>query len=127
MIDFFSFILTNEDDEPDDVFDFSSPEHVIVELIPDENATKGFTIDECCVIWAANNDVVGAASYDDCYGGFLDYTIKDLVEFPSKEGWFVVENVTGEYYKGDGYTIDDDMRFYYTGVRPATQEEIDMV
>ena len=35
-----------------------------------------------------------------------------------------MEGVTGEYFKGDGRTTDDDMYFHYAGVRAATVAEI---
>lgn len=68
-------------------------------------------------------EVCGVASYESWYGGFLDYTIKDHVKCPG-EGIFVAEDITGVYTRGDGWTTDDDMDFYFGPVRPATIEEI---
>ena len=42
---------------------------------------------------------------------------------PPGEGFFVVEGMTGHYTRGDGWMTDDDMEFYFTGVRPATEED----
>lgn len=113
--------------EPDEKFDFNSPEDVLIEVIEDlpnigYGDWKGFSIDSCTVI-NGSEGVTGAASYERSYGGFLDYTIEGMIDFPGA-GWFVVEGVTGEYVRGDGYTSDDDMRFYYKSVRPATEDEI---
>jgi len=118
-----------EKEYPKEVFDFNSPEHVLISVIDDEDADltlpiwKKHTIEVCAVIWCENDDVTGAASYENSYGGFLDYTIEGMIDCPGP-GWFVVENVTGYYHKGDGWHTDDDMDFYYTNVRRATPEEI---
>jgi hypothetical protein len=111
-----------EDDSEKEVFDFKSPENVLIFVL--DNGEFGFEIETATVIWCANDQVTGAASYDHDYGGFLDYTIASMIDMPEKEGWYVVENVTGHYIRGDGWTTDDDMEFYYDTVRPATAEEI---
>jgi hypothetical protein len=121
------FTETPTEDE-NDVFDFSSPEHVLIHVLLRDDLTtvpgwKKFYIETAIVIWRKNDQVIGAASYEESYSGFLDYTIQDMINFPG-EGWFVVENVTGVYFSGDGWTTDDDMNFHHTGVRPATEEEI---
>jgi len=119
----------SEPDPHEEKFDFSSPEHVLIEVVGPHEDDKpkddweNWSIESCTIIWQANPNVPGAAEYDRCYGGFLDYTIQGLID-PPGEGWFVIENVTGHYSKGDGWTTDDDMEFYFTGVRPATEDEI---
>lgn len=119
-------VPTPDSEEPQ--FDFSSPEDVLIEVIEDELASRaggywnGFSIEVCTVIGGAEG-VIGAASYEAEYGSFLDYTIAGLIDCPGT-GWFVVEGVTGEYHKGDGWMTDDDMDFYYENVRPASEEEI---
>jgi hypothetical protein len=40
-------------------------------------------------------------------------------------GWYVMEGVIGHYYRGDGWTTDDDEEFEFATLRYATQEEID--
>jgi hypothetical protein len=121
--DLFEFL--DEDDIPEPIFNLNSPEHVIINVIGEDEAK--LYIEEAHVLWCANNDVVGAATYEDQYGGFLDYTIAAMIDMPTKEGWYVVENVTGKFIKGDGWMTDDDMEFYFENLRPATQEEIDSV
>lgn len=122
--------FTNEP-EYEERFDFSSPEHVLIEVVEDGfnqhgyGEWKGRTIQTCAVIWSADNTVTGAASYEQSYGGFLDYTIEGMIDYPG-EGWWVVENVTGYYSKGDGWMTDDNMDFYCGPVRPATPDEIAM-
>lgn len=110
--------------EPEEKFDFSSPEDVLIEVIADDDPHqrwdwKGFKIETCTVIKGGN----GAASYEHAYGGFLDYTMEEIADCPKCEGWFVVEAVTAVYHRGDGWTTDDDMDFECTGIRPATDEE----
>lgn len=118
--------IDNWEEEP--VFDFSSPEDVLIHIIAEDRCFqrsedwKGFSI-EGCTILNGKDGIIGAASYEDGYGGFLDYTLEGLIDCPRKEGFFVVEGVTGVYYRGDGWTTDDDMEFDYKGVRPATPEE----
>lgn len=113
--------------EEEEIFDFSSPEDVLIKVVQGDNDKwGGFSIDEYNVINRANPSVTGAASYEMSYAGFLDYTIEGMID-PPGEGWFVVEGMTGYYSRGDGYTSDDDMEFYYEKVRPATEEEIKLL
>lgn len=114
--------------EQDEVFDFSSPEDVLIHILAEDRLFqrskdwKGFSI-EGCTILNGKEGVTGAASYEYSYGGCLEYTLEDIIDCPRKEGFFVVEGVTATYHKGDGWTTDDDMDFYYVAVRPATPEE----
>lgn len=120
-------------DEPEQVekFDFSSPEDVLIEVVGphDDDPTnldwKNWSIESTTVINQANPDVIGAASYESQYGGFLDYTLQGMIDVPG-EGWFVIEKMTGQYHKGDGWMTDDDMDFDIEGVRAATEDEIKM-
>lgn len=124
------FLISEQDDDPEgeEVFDFTIPEDVLIEVVPfacieaREGRWPGFSIESCTVI-RGKTGVTGAASYEQSYGGFLDYVIEDLIECPG-EGFFVVEGVTGNYTKGDGWMSDDDMSFDYKLVRPATPEDI---
>lgn len=52
----------------------------------------------------------------------IDYWLQDAVDF-DKPGYYVIEGVTGTYYRGDGYTTDDDEEWDYEVVRPATLRE----
>jgi len=110
-------------------FDFNSPEDVLIQVTFSPGASnhsygqwKDHVIETCTVIKGVEG-VTGAASYEQSYGGFLDYTIEQIIDCPG-EGWWVVENVTGDYTKGDGWMTDDNMNFYCGAVRPATEEEI---
>lgn len=113
-------------------FDFSYPEDVFIEVIFEgddeeeekEKSWKNHVINFFSVMTIPKNgNIVGAASYESIHGSFLDYTIHDLVECPGV-GFFVVEGITGEAFKGDGYTTEDDMKFFCKGIRKATDEEI---
>lgn len=39
-------------------------------------------------------------------------------------GVYVIEGSTGAYFRGDGWTTDDDAEFYPGTIRPATDDEI---
>jgi hypothetical protein len=104
--------------------DFDSPEDVLIEVVADVEdvpSWRDYSIESCTVI-NGKDGIMGAARYADEYGGFLDYTCKDLIDCPGG-GWWVIEGVTGIYHEGDGYTTDDDMSFSCKGFRPATAEE----
>jgi hypothetical protein len=122
-------ITATEDDVPEEKFDFSSWEDVLIEIVPTGEPIKGlpfwdgYEVEWATVIGCQSNDVTGAASYAQSYGGYLDYICCDLIECPG-EGWWVIERVTGRYFRGDGWTTDDDMDFYCEGHRPATEDEI---
>jgi hypothetical protein len=117
-----------EDDEPEgeEKFDFSSPEDVLIHVIAEPRTFNGWTkmrVDTATVI-SGKEGVIGAALYERSYGGFLDYTMESITDEPEEEGWYVVEGVTATYTKGDWGFTEDEMDFDYTGVRPATEEEI---
>jgi hypothetical protein len=121
---------TEQHDPHKEVFDFSSPESVLIEVIcllepgdeGDRTLWKNHSIESCTVI-ACAEDVTGAAQYDSSYGAGIDYTITQCTECPG-EGWFVVEGITANYHRGDGWTTDDDMDFNMSEPRPATPDEI---
>ncbi len=125
-------ITAAEDSQPGkETFDFSRPETVLFNVIKTEGKHEkfewtGWEVEDASVIASEKPDVSGAASYESSYGGFLNYVVEDLAECPKKEGWFILESVTGSFSRGDGYTTDDDMDFYAGKTRPATQEEIDL-
>lgn len=117
----------------EETFDFTSPEDVLIRIIAEDRCFsraecwKGFSIDGCTII-KSKDGVIGAASYEHEYGGFLDYTLEDMLDCPRQEGFFVVEGITGLYTKGLSWRespnpTDDDMEFYFENLRPATPEE----
>lgn len=112
----------NDDDEVEEQFNFSSAEDVLIEVWRDDISIQIEIHD----IFSKDTNVTGAAQYEQVYGGFLGYVILDLIGKNSiQDGWWVVEGMTADYTRGDGYTIDDDMEFNYKSLRLATQEEID--
>lgn len=128
--------LDDEDFEP--TFDFTSPEDVLFEVTAEVDPRlddygypqfrrsgwrRGFHVDYASVE-SDNPDVTGAASYADQYGGFLEYTVESLATCPNREGFFILEGVTGHYSKGDGWTTDDDMDFDFEVERELTPEEV---
>ena len=55
----------------------------------------------------------------------FDYWFDSYCDFPEylDEGFFVIEGITGEYIRGEG-GWDDDEEWSHTGIRQATDEEI---
>ena len=118
------------DNEPEKI-DLASPESLLFEVIADTVDTvdtierfswKGFSIDNAVVLDGADG-ITGAASYEVAYGCGLNYLVEDLIECPGP-GWWVLEDVTATFTRGDGWTIDDDINFECGELRPATPEEI---
>lgn len=108
--------------------DLNSPEDVLIEVVgPHDDNTENknwsnWSIESTTII-NGQEGIIGAASYEDQYGGCLDYTIASLIDCPGA-GWFVVPDVTAIYIRGDNWEIDDDMEFNCGEARPATAEEI---
>ena len=104
--------------------DLTNPEDVLIEVIGEGDLDwKNYTIESHTVIRSRDQNTMGAASYENAYGGFLDYTIQGLIDCPG-EGWFVVNEITATFHKGDGWTTDDDMDFDCGEVSVATADEI---
>jgi len=111
-------------------FHFEDPEDVLFWVIclledgeeGDRTSWKNWSIEQIEML-KVGKGAGGAAEYDRLHGTGLDYTLQSILDVPKEEGVFVVEGITGVYYKGDGWTSDDDMEFDYKSVRPATAEE----
>lgn len=56
-------------------------------------------------------------------GQGIDYWLQDVIDLEGT-GFYVVEGVTGTYYRGDGWSTDDDEEWEFTLCRRATLEEI---
>ena len=110
--------FTEDEFDPfEEKFDFDCPEHVLFYY-----CGEGSLI-EIHEIMSDNEEVTGAASYENSYGGFLDDVVWDMLEKPISKGFWVLMDVTGCYHKGDGWSTDDDMDFYCGELRKATDEE----
>lgn len=109
-------------------FDFTTGEDAIFEVIgPDmeRNYNRGFWRDheiEDVVVLGERDDPEGALSYDQSYGAGLSYTLESMVDVPGP-GVYIIEGVTCTFFRGDGWTTDDDVAFDFLCVRPATLEE----
>lgn len=117
---------TEEDCVDDETYDFSHPENVLIQVVKSENGFtwKGFKIEHATVMASFEDTVSGIASYEQSYGGFLEDRMEEIIDCPYKEGFYVIVGVTGAYFRGDGWSTDDDMDFYCEDVREATAEEI---
>jgi hypothetical protein len=123
-------IADTREEEDEERIDLKSPESILVWVVrvDDGDGRTSYAPWSCysiehTIILSGAPGVTGAASYEGSYGGGLDELAENLIEEPA-EGWWVVEGITGEFYKGDGWSTDDDMDFYCTGIRPATPQEI---
>lgn len=56
--------------------------------------------------------------------GSLDYMIHAQMSEPVRPGYYVYEAVTVDYYRGDGWTTDDDATLNGGIIRPAHLSEI---
>lgn len=56
----------------------------------------------------------------------FDYFLENYVDMEkiTASGLYVVDGIIGTYYKGDGWTTDDDETWEYSEVRPASEMEI---
>ena len=84
------FDLHDENEaQPDLDFDFDHPEDVIIEVggpyddNPDNKNWDNWSIESAVVI-DTSAGVIGAASYEQDYGGFLDYVIADIIDVTGK-------------------------------------------
>lgn len=104
--------------------DFSFPEDVLIQVkLSSKPLDGGFNIIGATII--SDNPVMGAASYEQAYSGFLVYALKDMLNEPILvEGFHVITGVAADITKSDGWTTDDDIDWYYASVRPATDDEI---
>lgn len=121
----FEFLTENDDAEPEPQYDFKQPEDVLIEVRFEENRLK---IDSVLVL-GAPEDPSGYASYQYGEVGCLLDELEQcfgIPDFPDGPGWYVVQQVTGEYYPGDGWSYDDDSQIEYGDVRRATLEEISL-
>jgi hypothetical protein len=59
-------------------------------------------------------------------GAGIDYWFNDLgmLDEGLQPGFYVMEGVTGHYFRGDGWTQDDDEEFYFETLRYANEQEI---
>lgn len=55
----------------------------------------------------------------------IEYFLDSYVDLEDP-GYYVFEGVVGEYYRGDGWTTDDDEEWRYALCRRASAEEIEM-
>lgn len=109
MIDF-TILPSESEDEP--TYDLKQEETLFVEL--DDGQVAYATV---------ISDTSGWCSCEQAHGE-LAYMIEQACEFPARDGYFVIEGCTGAYFKGDGWTTDDDADFYPGATRPASDEEI---
>lgn len=55
----------------------------------------------------------------------VDYFLEELYLEIEETGFYVLEDITGSYIRGDGWTIDDDEEWECGILRRATDEEIE--
>lgn len=78
-------------------------------------------------IWDADGgDGMGLVQHEHDHG-CLDYMIGQTLRSDLPDGYFIIERATMTYYRGDGWTTDNDADLDYENIRPATIPEIMMV
>lgn len=118
------------DDEADDRYDFSHPQDLIFELVlkggeEDPSFWDAWDINEIGTVNSKPGDPQGALCYESAHGMGLEDLLYEHIPCPGVAGWHVAEGVTAHYSRGDGYSSDDDMTFYFPEEsRPATPLEI---
>ena len=107
----------NEPEEEYGCPDFREPSTILYRVIFDpEPRTKWdkYLVD----IYAYEG---GAAEYEQEFGGFLDYTIADMLDLDTPEGFYVMEGFTS-YYSTD-YWGEVDCDHEFTCIRKATDND----
>jgi hypothetical protein len=112
------------EDDYEEKFDFGKPESVIFLI----DGIGPYRVCDVCILDDPNDDdphVMGAMSYEQSYGGFLDYTVEEMLPRDLPFGVYVMEGIAGEYHRGDwSWGEDDDMSFYPGTLRPARYREV---
>jgi hypothetical protein len=63
----------------------------------------------------------GGAEYEQEFGGFLDYTVVDMLDLDTQEGFYVMEGFCSYYSKDYWGEVDCDHEF--TCIRKATDKD----
>jgi hypothetical protein len=113
--------IETEDHEP--VIRFDAPETLLIECVRDEKSNWGGLHVNYVTVMDGPDDCMGAAGFAISYYGLFEYVVMDLIE-PPGEGWYVINDCTGSFSRGDGWTTDDDTEYYFGDIRPATRDEI---
>ncbi len=112
--------LSDKVEEPhteEPLYDFSIKEDVHILIYADDVANphdgkwKGFDL-EICEVDNHGNKKFGMSSYAQYECGCLDYMIKQDWIGDVEAGAYILKDVTGAYFHGDGWTTDDDMEIY---------------
>ena len=115
MSDFSDFVIL-EDDYPEPEYLSNFPEKITFQV-------------EDGYIWIMSvqaqdgSDSQGTTSCEQDHG-CLDYIIERRMIDPPRDGYYVMENATVTYYRGDGWTTDDDAELDGDPIRPARFYEI---
>ena len=118
--------ITETESEPgaEPEYDLASPEDVVISVIDGAHFCKGlwpnYQIEGTYVIKGGN----GAASAEWAHGGFLDYTIEEMVDEPKEPGFYVIEGITATFHKGEWGFTEDEFEFAFQSIRPATPDEV---
>jgi hypothetical protein len=114
-------------------FNFSNPEDIIFWVITDSGSEafhwgdpswKDHSIECASILRARDEGTSGVCSYEQSYGCGIEYMIESHIVCPGP-GWWVIEEITGHFSKGEWGFTDDNMDFYVPETaRPATPDEI---
>lgn len=122
-----STLLVAEDADvfPERNFNFNHPENVLVHVLFEASTYHDELLLHQVAVLDDGSGIDGYATYDHDEGMLEFELLQGLskTDFAHGEGWYVIQSVTGAYFKGDGWMTDDDSEIYLGEIRPATDEE----
>ena len=127
------FTTTPDGDCLEPAIRFAHPEDVVFELVnlgEHKICVGQYSIEEYAIITPPpeytgdGSPIEGALTYERHYGCGMEYTLNSLLPKDLESGFYVLEDVTGCYTRGDGWMTDDDLDIYPGDLRQATLDEI---
>ena len=96
--------------------------------IPDLEEDVLFLVDGdsviICSVEASDGTIRNGTTSCESDNGCLDYMIEAQMARPLRNGYYVFEKCTVTYFRGDGWTTDDDATLEGKEIRPARLQEI---
>lgn len=77
-----------------------------------------------CSVTASDGTLRDGFTSSENDNGCLDYMIEMQMAHPLRNGYYVFEKCTVIYFRGDGWTTDDDATLEGKEIRPARLQEI---
>lgn len=111
-------IFTEPEEEENKLPSYRDRDWLLVHILHDGTGGYPLTVEEHaygygCAFWIQEGT------------GFDFWIDQFFTTLTLAEGWWVIEGITGDYIRGDGWMTDNDEDWSFEFVRPATQGEID--